>query len=209
MPRPDAGAPSSAARDATFERDVLSCLPGVARFARSLTRDATAADDLVQETFLLAYRGYHTFRPGENAMRWMLTICRNAFLRERERASRFSALDDVDPDAEAVAAARGHMTALQGGDADLFDRIDIGPAIDRALRNLPTDFRATVVLVDMEGLTYGEAAAVEGVPVGTIRSRLFRARRLLQEQLFAIARDAGLSESPRRIGDPNAQQSFR
>lgn len=182
----------STERDAAFERNVLSCLPGIARFARSLTRDGPAADDLVQETFLMAYRGYHTFRAGDDAMRWMLTICRNAFLRDRERGSRFSALDDVDPGTESHDAACAHMAEEQQGERDLFDRIDIGPAVDRALRGLPEDFRVTVVLVDMEGLSYREAAAVEGVPVGTIRSRLFRARRLLQDQLYEFARDAGL-----------------
>ena len=189
-----------APRDDRFEEEVLSCLPAIARFARSLTRDPASADDLVQETFLLAYRGYGTFRRGEDPLRWMLTICRNAFLRDEERARRFSRLDDADPPAEAVAAARGHMLAVQSGDVELLHRIDIGTAIDRALRDLPKDFRTTVVLVDLEGLSYGEAAAVEAVPIGTIRSRLFRARRHLQERLFAVARDAGLGAPPPEDG---------
>lgn len=202
------GRDAACERDAAFERDVLSCLPGIARFARSLTRDGPAADDLVQETFLMAYRGYHTFRTGDNAMRWMLTICRNAFLRDRERGSRFSALDDVDPNTESHDAASAHMAAEQRGESDLLDRLDIGPAVDRALRGLAEDFRVTVVLVDMEGLSYREAAVVEGVPVGTIRSRLFRARRLLQDQLYEFARDAGLRSASPPSADPVSAESL-
>src|SRR5918999_5489732 len=175
-----------APRDDRFEQEVLSCLPAIARFARSLTRDPASADDLVQETFLLAYRGYGTFRRGEDPLRWMLTICRNAFLRDEERARRFSRLDDADPAAEAVAAARGHMLAGQSRDVELLHRNDNGTAVDRALRGLPKDFRTTVVLVDLEGLSYGEAAAVEAVPVGTIPPRLVPGARPPPEGLFSV-----------------------
>lgn len=191
-------------RDAKFEEEVLSCLPSVMRFARSLTRDAADADDLVQDTFLLAYRGYHTFRAGDSVRRWLLTICHHAFVRQRKRASRFAELGEGTAEAESLAAALGHLHAQQQSEGDLFDRIDIVPAVERALRDLPPPFRATLVLVDMEGLSYAEAAEAEGVRVGTIRSRLFRARRFIQEQLLAVAHDAGLCrasapEEPRNI----------
>jgi RNA polymerase sigma-70 factor (ECF subfamily) len=87
----------------------------------------------------------------------------------------------------------GHVAARRDGQDDLFDRLDLGPAIDRAIGELPEAFRLAIVLVDVEGQAYGEAAAVAGVPVGTIRSRLFRGRRLLQEKLLSHARDAGLA----------------
>lgn len=184
---------SNTERDARFEREVLSCLPDLLRFARSLTHDATDANDLVQESCLLAYRGYHTFRQGDDARRWLFRICRNSFFRQQSRESRFESIDDAgDPAAESLAAAYGHLAAVQRGEGDLFDRIDVGPAINRALGELPDSFRVAVVLVDMEEMSYEEAAAVAGVPIGTIRSRLFRARRLLQDKLFAHARDAGI-----------------
>ncbi|MBA3670704.1 MAG: sigma-70 family RNA polymerase sigma factor [Gemmatimonadaceae bacterium] len=183
-------------RDANFEREVLSCLPDLSRFARSLTHDAADADDLVQESCLLAYRGYHTFRQGEDPRRWLFRICRNSFSRRRSRERRFTSLDDAgDPAAESLAAAYGHLAAVQRGEGDLLDRIDVGPAITRALGELPDSYRVAVVLVDMEELSYEEAAVVAGVPIGTIRSRLFRARRLLQDKLFAHARDAGIYPS--------------
>jgi RNA polymerase sigma-70 factor (ECF subfamily) len=197
-PRAHDAAPLAAserqARDAAFERDVLRCLPDVARFARSLTRDAADADDLVQETFLRAYRGHHTFHAGHDARRWLFAICRHAHLRQRQRAERFVETDDGgDAELDALAAARGHDAAQRTGADDLFERLDVGPAIARALDELAEPFRVAVVLVDVEGQSYDAAAAIEGVPVGTIRSRLFRARRLLQEKLLAHARDAGLA----------------
>jgi RNA polymerase sigma-70 factor (ECF subfamily) len=189
---PAADAPE---RDAAFERDVLACLPDVARFARSLARDPADADDLVQETFLRAYRAYHTFRPGADARRWLFAICRNVFLRQRERAARFVEADG-DPELDALAAAVDHASAVRDSHGDaldrLLDRLDVGPAIERAIEELAAPFRLVVVLVDVEGQSYEEAAAVAGVPVGTVRSRLFRARRLLQARLLAHARDAGL-----------------
>lgn len=191
-------APARRQRDAAFERDVLACLPDVARFARSLAGDAADADDLVQDTMLLAYRGYHTYRPGESVRRWLFTICRNRFVRLRARDERFQdapaagVAELIDPEAESLAAAVGHAAAGRDGVDDVLDRIDVAPAIAAALDALPDPFRVAVVLVDVEGYSYADAAAVEGVPVGTIRSRLFRARRLLQEQLFAHARDAGV-----------------
>jgi len=181
-------------RDAAFERDVLALLPDVARFARSLARDPADADDLAQETILQAYRGHHTFRPGSDARRWLFTICRNAFLRGRRRDARLVATEHgEEAELESYAAAVGHAVAERRGEAQLLDRIEVGPAIRRAMDALPAAFRVAVALVDVEGLSYEEAAAVEGVPIGTVRSRLFRARRLLQERLLEHARDAGLA----------------
>ena len=179
-------------RDAAFERDVLRCLPDVARFARGLTHDPADADDLVQETFLQAYRGYHTFRPGHDARRWLFTICRHAHTRQRTRDARLVESEDgSDAEFETLLAVRGHAAARRAGEDTLFERLDLGPAIDAALAVLPDTFRQAVVLVDLEGQSYEEAAVVQGVPVGTIRSRLFRARRLLQERLLEFGRDRG------------------
>jgi len=178
-------------RDRAFEREALAYLPDVARFARSLTHDEADADDLVQETFLRAYRAWHTFEPGSNARRWLFTICRNVFLRGLERERRVADTGGEAVELDALAAVMGHVAAQRGGYDDIFDRIDLGPAIGRAIAELPEPFRIVVVLVDVEGESYEDAAAIVGVPIGTIRSRLFRGRRILQETLFTYARDAG------------------
>jgi RNA polymerase sigma-70 factor, ECF subfamily len=190
-----AGAPERAperdARSRSFDHEALRYLDDVARFALSLTHSQADADDLVQETFLRAFRGWHTYMPGSDARRWLFTICKHAFLRSRERAQRVVELDG-EPELETLAAVRLHNEVRAAGGNELFDRPDLGPAIARAIAALPEPFRVVVTLVDVEGYAYDDAAAVLEVPIGTVRSRLFRARRLLQEALFEHARDAGL-----------------
>ena len=132
--------------------------------------------------------------------RWLFTICKNVFLRVTEHERDTVSLDD-DPMNETYAAVRLHSAMVANGESLLLDRIDVAPAIARAMQQLAEPFRLAVSLVDMEGYGYVEAAALLGVPVGTIRSRLFRARRLLQESLLSHARDAGLfGTSTRPLG---------
>lgn len=179
-------------RDAEFDAVVLVALPHVVRFARSLAHDDALADDLVQETYLRAYRAWTTFKPGADARRWLFTICRNVFLRLRERDARVVDTSGDDAELESLAAAVDHGEATRGGYGDLLDRIDVAPAIRAALAEVPEVYRSAVILVDVEGASYESAAEVLGVPVGTVRSRLFRARRLLQKSLFTHAVDAGI-----------------
>lgn len=194
--------PNQTERDADFERDALACLPDVARFARSLTRNASQADDLVQETFLRAYQGYASFQSGSNMRRWLFSICHHAWLRIAHREQRVELTREGEAaELETLAAVMGHESARRGGLDRIVTEVDVGPAIRSAIESLAPVFRAAVQLVDVEGLAYDEAAEVLGVPVGTVRSRLFRARRILQEKLFDHARDAGVirttSSSPR------------
>lgn len=176
-----------------FERLTMPHLADVARFARSLTRDAARADDLVQETYLQALRGWHTFRGGADARRWLFTVCHHTFLRMVRREGRYVEAPDDDPELESMSTAVAHWQAEQAGLTESLDRMDLAPAIDRALTTLAEHYRGAVVLVDLEGQSYEEAALVLGVAVGTVRSRLFRGRRLLQDQLIEYARDAGFS----------------
>ncbi|HEY9427451.1 MAG TPA: sigma-70 family RNA polymerase sigma factor, partial [Gemmatimonadaceae bacterium] len=193
---PEVATPPSTVSDAAaFERLTMPHLGDVARFARSLTRDAVRADDLVQETYLQAMRGWHTFRTDADPKRWLLTICHHTFLRTIQRESRYvDALDD-DPELESLATATSHWRAQQSGVTEIVERMELGAAIDRALAVLPAHYRGAVILVDVEGQSYEEAALVLGVAVGTVRSRLFRGRRLLQDMLFEYARDAGFEST--------------
>ena len=176
-----------------FERLTLPYLGDVAHFARALTRDATRADDLVQETYLQALRGWHTFHEGADPRRWLFAVCHHSFLRTLRREARYVAADDDDPELESLATAAAHSQAEQSGVIRIVERMDLGHAIDRALAVLPAHFRGAVVLVDVEGQTYEEAALGLGIAVGTVRSRLFRGRRLLQDLLYDYARDAGFA----------------
>ncbi|MEX2181468.1 MAG: sigma-70 family RNA polymerase sigma factor [Gemmatimonadaceae bacterium] len=174
---------------AEFSALALTALDDVYRFARSLTRDEADAEDVVQETYLRAFRSWTTFQPGSDVRRWLFTIARNVFLRSLERGKREVTLDDDG--AEIVDAAQAQDQWIQKGLDPLLDRADLGPAIRAALDEIPETYRSAVVLVDLEDQSYEDAAEVLGVPVGTVRSRLFRGRKLLQERLFAYAQDAG------------------
>ena len=188
---------ASAGRDAGFEQEALPWIDDVYRFALSLTRDESDADDVVQDTYLRAFRSWHTYLPGSDCRRWLFTICRNVFLRSRERARPTVELEAADVDT--AAAGSVYATAAREGLEDIFTRLDLGPAISAALRKVPEPFRATLIIVDVEDQSYESAAELLGVPIGTVRSRLFRGRRLMQEQLLTYATDAGFGRAARAV----------
>jgi RNA polymerase sigma-70 factor (ECF subfamily) len=181
--------------DARFEAEALPFIDDVYRFALSLTRDASDADDVVQETFLRAYRSWHTFQPGSDARRWLFTITRNVFLRTRERERRHVEVEDGD--LEALGSFATHTDMVRDGSDQILSRIDLGPALRRALDELDEPFKSAVMLVDLEDQSYDAASQILGVPIGTVRSRLFRGRRILQEKLHTYAQDAGFTTAKR------------
>ena len=183
----------SDARSREFELLALPCLADVARFALSLTRSRADADDLVQETYLRAFRHWDTFLRGNDPRRWLFAICRNTFVKSRRKWAPFVESDEADVDA--VPAVMSHIRAMRDGLGNLFDEIDVRPAILRAIDELPEPHCSVLVLVDIEGQTYEEVGTVLGIPIGTVRSRLFRARRAVQGVLIAHARDAGIGQN--------------
>ena len=188
-PHPDQGT-----RDATFEQEALPWLDDVYRFALSLTHDEADAEDVVQDTFLRAYRSWGTYTVGSDCRRWLFTICRNVFLRSRERERRTLELTDGERDAYVAGALSAHdlpRTDLE----EAVSRADLVPAIEHALALVPAPFQSALVLVDVEAQSYETAAEVLGIPIGTLRSRLFRGRRIMQELLATHARDAGILPS--------------
>jgi RNA polymerase sigma-70 factor (ECF subfamily) len=186
---------SGTAPPVRFEEDLVSAIPALYRFARYLTRDDTSADDLVQDTYARALAHRDQFRPGTDCRAWLFKICHNAYRRGKPRAARESV--EAEAKLEALAAAGLHA-GMQTVDplGALFERSDLGEAIEKAMARLSEEYRTVVALVDLEERSYADAAAILQVPVGTVRSRLFRARRLLQEDLLAHAQDAGLLPPP-------------
>jgi RNA polymerase sigma-70 factor (ECF subfamily) len=176
-------------RDAAFTREALELLPDVSRYAKSLTRDDSEADDLVQDTFMMAYQAWDQYTPGTECRAWLFTICRRRFLRLRRNAERHVPTEDAD--LESLAAADLHAHARADGLEHVFERSEMREAVEKAIASLPEAFRDVAVLVDLHDHSYESAAEILGVPLGTVRSRLFRARRILQEQLLAYAQDAG------------------
>lgn len=190
-----------------FQFVALPWLPHVSRYARLLTRDRSDADDLTQETFLRAYASWNTFRPGSDCRKWLFTICRNTFLRTRQRAQRVQAVEDPEKDVHATALL--YWDAVAHGLDHVFDRLDVGPALERAIKGMLPEFAEIVILVDLEDYSYADAAEALGIPLGTVRSRLFRARRLLQEALIEYARDLGFGSATARKDDTTTNADGR
>jgi len=176
-------------RRVAFEREAIPWIDDVYRFALSLTRDEADADDVVQDTFFRAFRSWHTYLPGSDCRRWLFTICRNVFLRSRERSRPTVELETADVEGVSDFSYFGSVSETPD---DMLSRLDLAPAIDHALANVPEPFRSTLIIVDVEDQSYESAAEALGVPIGTVRSRLFRGRRLMQEHLLSVATDAGL-----------------
>jgi len=181
-------------RRAAFQAEALQHLDAVYRYAYALTRDRSEAEDLTQDTFLRALRHWDQFRPGTNARAWLFTICRNLFLRQRERRAREEPTEAAALDGLA-SATQAFASPPDGGRA-LFDAPELGDVIRRELDKLPAEYREVVELSDLQDQSYADIAQVLGVPLGTVKSRLFRGRRLLQEALVDYARDAGLVPPP-------------
>jgi RNA polymerase sigma-70 factor (ECF subfamily) len=179
----------SGAQRAAFEALARAAAAALHRTARRLARPPNQAADLVQETLLRAYRTFGTFREGTNGRAWLFTILYSVAINAAQRAGvhREIGVDDVDADPPMTPAVR-----VDAEEMALLRRIDVSPEVERALDALPEVFRTAVWLVDVEELTYEEAAGVIGCPVGTLRSRLFRGRRVLFESLRGYARANGL-----------------
>jgi len=175
-----------------FEAESTSHLEALYGFALRLTRNTSDAEDLVQEAFLRAYRFRGSYAPGTNMRAWMFKILSNLFINRYRRSSReSSALDGVEGDAIAEAAlSRDSVRLLRDPEAH-FEAGLFGEHVTRALESLPPDFRAVVMLSDIEEFSYKEIAEIMGCPIGTVMSRLHRARRLLQKQLVDYATETG------------------
>lgn len=184
-----------------FAEEALPHLDAVYRFALRLSGSTDAAEDLVQETYLRALRAWSQYVAGTSAKSWLFTICRNVFLRGEERARRHQEIVSgaTQPSLPTGGEPEPAMWAAQRLDPEGdFLRSIVDEQILEAISALPEDYRTAVALSDMEGLSYAEIAELMDVPVGTVKSRLFRGRRLLQEALYEHAREIGIIGSTAR-----------
>ncbi len=175
---------------AAFDAVALPHMDAVYSAGLHLTRNPDDAADLLQDTFLRAYRSWDQFTPGTNCKAWLVTILYNAF-RNRYRAKRKEPVT-VELVAETAADPNSAPSQQLLDPETLVASQVLDGEIDTALGELPEEFRAAVVLVDLHELTYEEAALALACPVGTIRSRLSRGRRLLQEALRGYAQARGI-----------------
>ena len=176
--------PTDKQRRQRFESEVLPHLDAMHRTALRLTRSASDADDLVQDSVVKAYRFFDSYESGTNVRAWLLKILTNLFFSKHRR----TALEDtVSTLAASDPVSEGWMSAASMAPTREFDRLVEKPILEasvgRVLDELPEDFRTVLVLVDVEGLTYREVADAMGSPIGTVMSRLHRARKAVAQRL--------------------------
>lgn len=171
----------------SFEEEALPHLDAVYRVALRLSGNEAQAEDLTQETMLKAYRSWAQYREGTNARAWLLTILRNTFINEYRKNRRVGPTVDIT---EIESFTVFHNVQDADPEKRFFDML-VDDDVIRAIDALPDEFRETLVLSDVEGLPYAEIARITEVPIGTVKSRLFRARQALQQQLYEYAVEMG------------------
>lgn len=188
------GNSSKKTKDRIFKKEFLPHADALYNFAFHLTYNEDDANDLVQETFLKSYRFIDSYQQGTNAKAWLFKILKNAFINDYRRKSKQPSKVDYD---EIVSYhdtdEDGHVEYLDLRQ-ELFQGM-LGDEITRALNELPVDFKTIILLCDIEEFSYEEIAKIIDIPIGTVRSRLHRARNILKEKLREYALKEGFKEN--------------
>ncbi len=180
-------------KEQIFDKEFLPHISSMYNFAYRLTFDEDDAKDLVQETYLKAYRFLNSFQQGTNAKAWLFRILKNSFINDFRKKSKQPSKVDY----QEVEAFYNSESVDVSMTTDL--RVEtvqhmIGDEVSSALNALAVDFRTVIILCDLEGFTYEEMAKILDIPIGTVRSRLHRARNLLKEKLQAYAKSMGYNK---------------
>ena len=184
------------ADQADFERDAMQYASQLYSAALRMTRNPADAEDVVQETFLKAYRGYGTFKAGTNLKAWLYRILTNTYINRYRKAQRRPSEVELGELQDLYLYKRlGEQSgASQSAEAEVLERF-VDSDVKQALESLPEHFRMPVLLADVEGFSYKEIAEILDVPIGTVMSRLHRGRKALQKKLWSVAEERGLTGS--------------
>jgi len=192
MARSAAAPPEDPALKDRFESEVLPILPNLYGSALRLTRNPQDAEDLVQETYLRAYRGFAGFQEGTNLRAWMYRILTNTFINAYRKKQREPVtVQDDDIEDWYLYDRLGGSSVEASAESEVLERLP-DEDVQRALEALPEGFRMAVLLADVEGFSYKEIAQIMDVPIGTVMSRLHRGRKALQKALWETVRERGL-----------------
>jgi RNA polymerase sigma-70 factor, ECF subfamily len=183
----------------TFAEEAMQYAPQLYSAALRMTRNQADAEDLVQDTYLRAYRSYHTFQSGTNLRAWLFRILTNAYI-NRYRAQQRRPVESDLADVEELYLYRriGSMESAAAGMSAEEQFLDLftDDAVKEALEELPENFRLPVLLADVQGFSYKEIAEMLDIPIGTVMSRLHRGRKAMQRALFEYAEMHGLVSTP-------------
>ena len=181
---------------ATFSELAMPFMGPLYSAALRMTRNPADAEDLVQETYLRAFRGFASFEEGTNLKAWLYRILTNTFINQYRAAKRRPEQSDID-DVEDLYLYRrlGGLEAAMAGRSPEAEVIESIPdaEVKEALESLPEQFRMAVLLADVEGFAYKEIADILEIPIGTVMSRLHRGRKQLQKRLWDYAVERGLA----------------
>ena len=182
------GAPTE--RQRAFQREALPHSDVLYNFALRMTNNAADAEDLLQETFLKAFRFWDKYEQGTNIRAWLFRIMKNSYINRYRRESKEPETVDYDEVKNFYNTIRGESADPNDLQEAIFGNL-LDDDVTGAIAELPEDFRTVLILSDIEGLTYEEIADFADIPLGTVRSRLHRARKVLRARLLEYARDRG------------------
>lgn len=181
-------------RDEIFEKEFLPQMDALYNFAFHLTYNEDDANDLVQETFSKSYRFIDSYQQGTNAKAWLFKILKNGFINDYRRKSKRPMQVEFDPMVNYSETDDDSSVQIVDLRQEMFQGL-VGDEVTRALNDLPVDFRTVILLCDIEEFSYEEIAKIIDIPIGTVRSRLHRARNLLKEKLREYAMKEGYKEN--------------
>ncbi|NNC40146.1 MAG: sigma-70 family RNA polymerase sigma factor [Acidimicrobiia bacterium] len=184
------------ADQAKFEDDAMQFAPQLYAAAMRMTRNPADAEDLVQETFLKAYRAYHTFTEGTNLKAWLYRILTNTYINRYRKLSRRPKEVDLGEVEDLYlyrkVSTAGTREASRSAEEEVLSGF-VDSDVKQAIEALPENFRLPVLLADVEGFSYKEISDIMDVPIGTVMSRLHRGRKALQKALWEFASERGLT----------------
>jgi RNA polymerase sigma-70 factor (ECF subfamily) len=173
-----------------FENETVPHQDALYNYALKIARNSDDAQDLLQETYYKAFKNYHQFENGTNSKAWMFMILKNTFINNYRKLKREPAKLDYDEIEDIYENIKSDQAKDNNLDLDFYNDL-LDDELSAALSRIPSKMREVFLLCDLEGYTYEEIAEITNIPIGTVRSRLHRARNLLQDELFGYAKVNG------------------
>lgn len=177
-------------KDKSFEREAIPHTSLLYNYALRMTGNTLDADDLLQETFLKAYRFWEKYEQGTNIRAWLFRIMKNSYINRYRKETKEPATVGYEEVEGFVASVRNESVSVNDLQQSLTNNL-LDDDVASAVADLPEEFRTVVILCDIEGLSYEEIAEFVDIPLGTVRSRLHRGRKLLRDRLLKYARAKG------------------